>query len=158
MSMDVTTKSIKSKDIPRLHSMFRSALHEDFAYFPGEYIEKVSRDNNYKTFVRARMNSKRVMMGLFEANRLIGYAIADITIPTDSDIFWFYIIPEKRGNGLGKMFFNELLSELKRLGTTHVYLLTHNQKGFYEAFDFDLLNENKDLFKGITMYEMAKDL
>lgn len=158
MSMDVTTKSIKSKHIPRLHSMFRSALHEDFAYFPGEYIEKVSRDNNYKTFVRARMNSKRVMMGLFEGNRLIGYAIADITIPTDSDIFWFYIIPEKRGNGLGKMFFTELLSELKQQGTTHVYLLTHNQKGFYEAFDFDLLNENKDLFKGITMYEMAKDL
>lgn len=43
-------------------------------------------------------------------------------------------------------------------GASHVYLMTHNQRGFYEDFDFSLLGENSDLFEGITMSEMAKDL
>lgn len=156
--MDVAVRPINTKHIPRLHSMFRSALHEDFAYFPGDYIEKVSKENSYKSFVRAKLNPNRIMLGLFESRRLIGYAIADISILTDSDIFWFYVVPERRGNGLGKIFFNKLLAYMTRQGVAHAYLLTHNQKDFYETFGFGLTKENNDLFEGITMYEMAKDL
>lgn len=156
--MSVTTQHINIAHIPKLHKMFRRALHEDFAYFPGEYIEKVSKDNTRYSFLRAKLKPQRIMLGLYENGQLIGYAIADTTVSTDSDIFWFYIIPERRGNGLGKKFFAGLLSELTSRGASHVYLMTHNQRGFYEDFDFSLLGENSDLFEGITMSEMAKDL
>lgn len=156
--MSVTTQPISIAHIPKLHKMFRRALYEDFAYFPGEYIEKVSKDNTRYSFLRAKLKPHRIMLGLFDEGKLIGYAIADTTVSTDSDIFWFYVIPERRGLGLGKKFFAELLNNLAERGASHVYLMTHNQRGFYEDFDFNLLCENSDLFEGITMCEMAKDL
>lgn len=156
--MNATIRPIKVSKILELRKMFKRALYEDFSYFPGEYIDSVSRDNTLWDFLRAGFNSKRVVLGLFEDNQLIGYAIADTTITTDSDIFWFYIIPERRGLGLGKKFFTELLKELENRGVSHVYLMTHNQRGFYERFKFRLLSKNSQLFEGITMYEMVKDI
>lgn len=156
--MNATARPIKVSKIRELHKMFKRALHEDFSYFPGEYIDSVSKDNTLWDFLRSRFNSRRVVLGLFEGNKLIGYAIADTTVATDSDIFWFYIIPERRGLGLGKKFFAELLKELENRGASHVYLITHNQRGFYEGFEFSLLGENSQLFEGITMYEMARDI
>lgn len=156
--MNIAVKPIKITQIPNLHKMFRRALYEDFAYFPGQYILQVSKANNYSSFLRAKFNPNRIMLGLFESNRMIGYAIADTSNLTDSDIFWFYITPENRHKGLGKLFFQELLRYISALGGKHVYLITHNQSEFYKHFDFCLINENNELFEDITMYEMAGDL
>lgn len=138
--------------------MFRRALHEDFAYFPGDYIEQVSKDNSYLRFLRATFSSNRIMLGLYSGNKLVGYAIADTSLATDSDIFWFYVVPECRGKGYGKLFFEALLNRINQSGCKHVYLMTHNQRDFYRAFEFKLVSENTKLFEGITMYEMAKDI
>lgn len=154
----IKVRPVSVAKLPKLKKMFQRALHEDFAYFPGEYIEKVSRDNSTWNFLRAKLNPNRIVLGLFDDNSLIGYAIADTSLATDSDIFWFYIVPERRGQGLGKSFFQELLGEMERAGTKHVYLITHNQRDFYERFDFSTQEENSELFDGITMYEMSKDL
>lgn len=156
--MNLTARPVQLSKIRELHKMFKRALHEDFSYFPGEYIDRVSKDNTFWSFLRSKLNRNRVVLGLFEKGKLIGYAVADTTVTTDADIFWFYIIPERRGHGLGKKFFAELLDAVVERGASHVYLMTHNQRGFYEAFDFSLLSENNDLFEGITMYEMARDV
>lgn len=149
---------IKINKIPKLKRVFRRALYEDFAYFPGEYIERVKRDNSAWNFFRAKLNPNRIILGLFEDNQIIGYTIADISNVNDSDIFWFYIVPEKRGQGLGRKFFQELLGEMRKQGSKQVYLMTHNQKNFYELFDFDTIHENRHLFADIVMYEMHGDL
>lgn len=153
----VTIRPINVADILKLKKAFRRALYEDFSYFPGEYISKVERENSLSKLIKAKLSRGRMLLGIYEGRHMIGYAIADTTIATDSDIFWFYMVPEKRGQGLGRVFFSELLDIMHQHGSKHIYLITHNQRKFYEAFDFTVIGVNRGLFDGIDVYEMYKE-
>ena len=156
MHKSTAIKPIKIRDLSKLRKLFKKALIRDFAYFPGEYLEEVERENTLFKFLKAKQNSQRLLLGLFEGKRLIGYAIADVSKPDDNFIFWLYVIDESRGSGHGKDLLKDVLSRMHKKGATEVKLMTHQLQDFYKSSGFDIFNENKDLFEGITMYEMRK--
>lgn len=158
MHKSTVIRPIRIRDLLKLRKLFKKALIRDFAYFPGDYLEEVERENTLFKFLKAKQNKQRLLLGLFEGNRLIGYVIADVASPDDNFIFWLYVIDESRGSGYGKDLLNDVLSRMHKKGATVVKLMTHQLEDFYKSFGFDIFNENTDLFEGITMYEMKKVL
>lgn len=158
MSSRVRVKLIKPKDAFKLKKLFKKALFSDFSYFPGEYLERVDRSNSLPRLLRASLQKKKVLLGLFEENKLHGYVIADASDPGASYVFWVYVNPEMRNSGWGKELLNETILRLKNLGSQKVGLITHQFEGFYKSLGFDTINKNTNLFDDITMYEMVKKI
>lgn len=158
MNASPKIKPLKINHIPQLNQLFKRALSEDFAYFPGEYINNVRAQNSPGHFALAMFNPQRIILGLFKQGKLIGYAIGDSSSPAEADIFWLYVMPEARGQKLGNELLKHLLAEFSRRGTRHIYLVTHDQADFYQKFGFTTINRNSQLFAGLTVFEMCKDL
>ena len=56
------------------------------------------------------------------------------------------------------MLFDETLNSMKLHGASSVYLITRDNEKFYKSFGFETIHFNNDLFDGVSMHEMAKDL
>lgn len=156
--MHVSVQPIRLRHCQSLSRLFKRALAEDFAYFPGRYVDGLAKQHSPSRFVRASLNKRRLLLGLFDGSQLIGYSIADYSQLTDADIFWLYIKPEYRGQGQGSVLLKATLLRLADAGVVHVYLLTHQQVAFYKRFGFEELDAKDDLFEDITMYELGRDL
>ena len=158
MSTRVKIRPIKLGGVLRLRKLFKKALHQDFSYFPGENLEEVEMQNSIYRLAKASLSKKRIITGLYDNKVLVGYIIANIEDPRENYIFWMYVRPEFRGGGIGSMLFDETLNSMKLHGASSVYLITRDNEKFYKSFGFETINLNNDLFDGVSMHEMAKDL
>lgn len=156
--MQIIVKPIPLRGSRSASSLFKRALAEDFSYFPGPYVEDLAKQHGPLRFIRAGLNKNRLLLGLYDHSRLIGYSISDYTQRTDADIFWMYVSPEYRGEGYGMVLLKATLLRLADAGVVHVYLLTHQQVEFYKRCGFEQLDVREDLFEDIIMYELGRDL
>ncbi len=156
--MQITVRPITLSESPSISKLFTRALAEDFSYFPGEYVDGLAKQHSPLRFVRAGLNKNRLLLGLYDHSKLIGYSISDYSQRTDADIFWLYINPDYRSQGYGLVLLKATLLRLSDAGVAHVYLLTHQQVEFYKQCGFEQLDARDDLFEDITMYELGRDL
>ena len=158
MSSRVVVKKIKPSGVLSLSRLFKKALLKDFSYFPNDYLKEVKRLNSYPRLLKATIDKKRQLLGLYDGRKLVGYSIADIGNSNEGYIFWVYIKPEMRGLGLGKELIQKTLINLRKSGVKNVQLMTHQFENFYKSIGFDTIYKNNELFDEIIMYEMAKEI
>jgi ribosomal protein S18 acetylase RimI-like enzyme len=156
--MEATVQNITIRDCYTLKKLFNRALSEDFAYFPGSYVDSLAKEHSWARFARARFQPSRLLLGMFDNHQLVGYLIADYADPMDADIFWLYVVPESRSKGYGRALLKRGLMDMADAGVSHIYLITHQQQKFYESLGFETLGMRDDLFDGITMAEMGRNL
>jgi len=148
-------RKIKKTEFIKLRKLFKKALHEDFAYFPGEYLEKVNSQNTIFKSLKALFSRHRLLVGLFHGSRLVGYVLASTKEPRENFIFWLYVKPEERGRGLGKKLMDSALNLMKESGAKNIYLMTHQLEDFYKTLGFDTIFKDGALFDDIMMTEMG---
>jgi len=152
------TRKIKKTEFLKFRRLFKKALYEDFSYFPGDYLEKVNNQNTSLKFLKALFSRYRLLIGLFIGSDLVGYVIASTKDPRENYIFWLYVKPELRGQGLGKELMNLSLKQLIKSGAKNIYLMTNQQESFYKQFGFATIHSNNDQFEDIIMNEMVLEL
>jgi ribosomal protein S18 acetylase RimI-like enzyme len=157
MAERVHIRPIKLGDALKLRRLFKKVLYRDFSYFPGEYLEQVERQNSLYKLGKAIISKNRLLLGLYNKRKLVGYVIADMHDPKENYVFWLYVSPDMRGGGNGADLFNKALDSMSNRGAHSVYLMTHSNEDFYKSFGFDTIHSNSNVFEGITMHEMAKD-
>jgi ribosomal protein S18 acetylase RimI-like enzyme len=88
---------------------------------------------------------------LYKNNEIIGMAECDISDPKNIEIVHFGLIPQYIEKGLGKKFFNKLLSILWNSRTDRIFLSTcdwdyKHAISFYQSFGFKVFKETTAIF------------
>jgi ribosomal protein S18 acetylase RimI-like enzyme len=157
------TTSVNIKKVPIRHTkslnkLFNYALISDFGYFNNSYLETVSRANRPLKLATAIIHPSRLVLGVYNSSGLVGYSISTIQPNQTAYLFWLYINPNLRGEGIGKQLLNDTESHLLAKKVTLLELVTHNQAEFYLRQGFEKNQVLPDYLAGVDMYAMKKRL
>lgn len=103
------------------------------------------------------------LLGLFESNRLIGFALFHVAPSVDTaHLLKILLVPEVRGSGKADYFWKGLLDSLKSEGIQKIYLEVEesNQRAqrFYERQRFQVLRRAKAYYsdgEGAVMMQLT---
>jgi ribosomal protein S18 acetylase RimI-like enzyme len=155
---DIIIKKIPFYHSSTLNKLFNAALQTDFAYFNPNYLNEVVYANRLSKLRLATVHPSRLIIGVYKSNKLLGYSISSIRAQNRAYLFWLYLDPNLRGQGLGKNLLSTTEAMLKRKNINTIDLVTHNQTQFYERFGFEMNKILPEYIAGVDMYAMRKIL
>lgn len=149
----------RPQDLPALRRLFRSAVKNDFGYFPETYQAQVLRQNTMPRLAVASLHPRRTVL-VARSEKLIGFLIGSLPPDGAAHIYWLFVDPAARGQRLGSGLLEAGLHELKRGGASEVSLVTHRYREFYEraGFRFERVQLLPELFGDNEMHIMTLDL
>ena len=149
----VIIKEIKVGQVADLRKLFRRAVAEDFSYFPKSYQWRVLADNNLARLAVAAVRSNRIVLGAWNGSHLIGYAIAGTNRNGTGKLYWLYVAPESRGEGVGGQLLDDLIGQMKHHNMERLSLVTHDYDPYYAKRGFTL-DKSQQLY-GVSMRVMS---
>ena len=150
---DTTIHEVKVGQVADLRKLFRQAVVEDFSYFPKTYQWRVLADNNLARLAIGVIKPNRVLLGAWRDDRLIGYAIAGTNRNGCGKLYWLYVAPDSRGQGVGGQLLDRLIAIMKQRGMQRLSLVTHNFDPYYAKRGFKL-DKSQQLY-GVPMRVMS---
>lgn len=161
--MNQVNSTLDIKHIPvshcsRLHRLFTTALDSDFDYFSDTYKKSVLATNTSNKLRLAALHRKRILLGAYANDQLIGYSISSISRNNIAFLFWLFVSPEHRGKQIGRHLLYSTENNLQKRRVDSIELITHNQQRFYEKNGFELQKMLQGLVAGVDMYAMQKRL
>ncbi|MBA3679252.1 GNAT family N-acetyltransferase [Candidatus Saccharibacteria bacterium] len=142
----------------RLHTLFGTALENDFAYFLPDYRMGIRRANSRTRLQIATIHPRRLVLGLYSHGELVGYSICGLQANARAFLFWLYVVPNMRGKKLGIELLQQTEDHLKKRHVDSIELITHNQQSFYERHEYEMKKIMREIAAGVDMYVMIKSL
>lgn len=143
---------VKFSEIPSLTRLFHEALSDDFGYFPHQIARQVRRENSLPRMIVSHLKPGRVLAVVAESGRVVGYAIASAEDPRRSQLYWLYVRPSHRGQGLSRQLMEFAHQELKTKGSQVVQLVTHDFADYYRSYGYNLVGRYP--IHGVEMHLM----
>jgi GNAT superfamily N-acetyltransferase len=155
MSVDIRPVSLLG--LTQLKTLFETALASDFDYFPASYHRAVLSQNRLRHFVRAWTKPHRLLLGVYQAGELVGYSITDCR-GDEAFLFWVYLRPELRGQGIGRQLLAMTEKACSRSGSNRLQLATHRHHDYYAHQGFTQVKVVTESDAKVAMYIMEKPL
>lgn len=124
---------------PEIYATLRKTV--GMKEFDTEYVEKALRNTLFSVVVLE--NKKPVGIGRVIGDGSVAFFIKDVVV-----------IPEKQGQGIGKLIMVEIMEYIKREGAPNAYVGLMSLKGkeeFYKKFGFHIRPYNNE-GNGMTQY------
>lgn len=138
-----------------LKNLFDQALKIDFNYFPDDYLDIAKQQNSILSLLRGVLSKKRLMLGVWQNHHLVGYVIGDKTNQSLGQIFWLFVSPSCRRNGLGEGLLTKALEDFRSFNIDRVTLVTHLHKDYYLRYGFKIDKLVPKMIGNIDMYLMS---
>lgn len=151
-------KNISLSEVSVLKLLFDQALDSDFGYFPANYLDEVRRQNSLMRLGTAVVRPDRLVLGLWANRTLSGYVIAKLKRNQNAYIFWLFVRPECRGQGLGNRLLGQTLDIFSRYNIGRIDLVTHNRKDFYLRHGFQVDQFKPQFIDDVGVYMMSRNL
>lgn len=150
ISNRVTYRNANAQDIPVMVSLDKQL----FPYSPwssGQYREEISAP------------TRRFIVALNDAQRIIGYAGVFAPGGAAADILTVGVIPEYRGQGIAKALMSDITEWARAQGSSSMMLEVKTDNldaiSLYESLGYLKLNVRKDYFgSGLDALVMRKEL
>lgn len=155
--MSTSIQPIQLRSLVSLRKLFVDALSTDFGYFPANYHSEVLAQNRLHHFALALARPDRILLGAYRSRNLVGYSISDCSGHT-AFLFWIYMIPELRGQGLGKQLLRATEQACRNKGKDNMQLVTHDHRDYYQKNGFGWVDTVTESDNNITMHLMEKQL
>lgn len=155
--MAVMIRPVKIRDISQLKALFDSALSQDFGYFPASYHRQVLAQNRKHHFVLACLKPTRILLGVFQEGKLLGYSISDCRAG-EAFLFWIYLAPNQRKQGIGKLLLQSTEAACQAQGARLLQLATHGHHDYYQQHGFEQVGSVVESEAQVPMYIMEKAL
>ncbi len=139
--MKIKIRKINSTDCNKMRRLVNRAIAEELPHLPGEDVERIAKQNSLKSLLVATKRKHRLLLGVFVGRKLVGYLIADSSAPSDTNIFWIYVVPEMRNNGYGTSLLKKGLLLLSDRGAVQAYISLVGDMSFYEQVGFEPISE-----------------
>lgn len=140
----ITIRTIEPQDNESIAAIIRSSLEEYGLNLPGTAYFDESLDYMYEAFREA---SSQYFIAL-DGDKIIGGVgvFPSAGLPPDTvELVKMYLLPEYRGQGLGKLLIRKCIGQAQNLGYRYIYLesLTELKTavGVYEKLGFRLLDK-----------------
>lgn len=140
---------VRLRELPALHRLFASAVVTNFAYFPDDILNRVLKDHSLFNLLRAKIDSRRVLLVARSGSKLIGYAIGAAPATGPAQLFWLYVDPDFRGANTGLSLLSRMLRVLGDRGAKVVSIATHEYRSYYERQGFKFIE--KTIVNGVDM-------
>lgn len=152
---DIRITPIKLRQVPALRRQFVYAANSSFAYLPKPDRQQVIRENGYRSLVFAQMHPHRLLLGAWQENTLVGYAIGSVNDDT-AMLYWLYVSPDIRGQRVGLRLLEATCALVSQKGATELRLVTYDHRPYYERQGFK--HRDRQPFHGVDMDIMSLEL
>ncbi|HSX41678.1 MAG TPA: GNAT family N-acetyltransferase [Candidatus Saccharimonadales bacterium] len=143
---------VKISELPRLSRLFRSALVDDFRYFPRAAFEQARRDNSLPRLAASWLKPGRILAVAVEGRNVVGYSIASAEDPLRSQLYWLYVRPSHRGQGVSGQLLDFTHRQMRAQGSLLVQLVTRDFADYYAQRGYKLAGQYQ--INGVDMHLM----
>lgn len=159
----VSIRHAKPGDAPALAAVFDAAWREAYqGIIPGLTLEKMLSRRSPRWW-RSALSRGRPLVVLDIGQGIAGYVsygrCRDRSLPAQSEIDEFYLLPEYQGLGFGRRLFNAVRNDLRdrEMGKTVVWALAENERAcaFYRHLGGRRIAEVQERIGGASLAKIA---
>ena len=133
----------QKSDFNRLADIYDASRPDEFYAEKGDFTFVPWAENNYMMTI-----FKGSEIYVYEEDCLAGDSVVGFCGVTNNHINWFFVHPNRRGQGIGDKLMAHLLTKLKRGATLSVWSSNERAKSLYKKHGFLVYKEFYMNFQG----------